>query len=57
VLAGDNARAAADITAEADAADQRNDADTCVRYLTRGQEFLRYGQALAAGGPIATGVS
>jgi hypothetical protein len=31
-------------------------ADTCVRYLTSKQEFLRYDQALAAGWPIATGV-
>jgi hypothetical protein len=60
VLAGDSARAAAEITAEADAAgltaSQRNGADTCVRYLTSKQEFLRYDQALAAGWPIATGV-
>ena len=60
VLAGDSARVAAAITAEADAADltasQRNGADTCVRYLTSKQELLRYDQALAAGWPIATGV-
>ena len=60
VLAGDSARTAAEITAEADAAvltaSQRNGADTCVRYLTSKQEFLRYDQALAAGWPIATGV-
>jgi hypothetical protein len=60
ILAGDSARAATEITAEADAAgltaDQRNGADTCVRYLTSKHEFLRYGQALAAGWPIATGV-
>jgi hypothetical protein len=60
VLAGDSARVAADITAEADAAGltagQRNGADTCVRYLTSKHEFLRYDQALAAGWPIATGV-
>jgi hypothetical protein len=60
VLAGDSARAAAEITAEADAAgltaSQRNGADTCVRYLTGKHEFLRYDQALAAGWPIATGV-
>ena len=60
VLAGDSARVAADITAEADAAGltagQRNGADTCVRYLTGKQELLRYDQALAAGWPIATGV-
>ena len=60
VLAGDSGRTAAEITAEADAAvltaGQRNGADTCVRYLTSKQEFLRYDQALAAGWPIATGV-
>jgi hypothetical protein len=60
VLAGDSARVAADITAEADAAGltagQRNGADTCVRYLTSKHEFMRYDQALAAGWPIATGV-
>jgi hypothetical protein len=60
VLAGDSARVAAEITAEADAAgltaSQRNGADTCVRYLTSKHEFLRYDQALAAGWPIATGV-
>ena len=60
VLAGDSARVAADITAEAGAAGltagQRNGADTCVRYLTSKQEYLRYDQALAAGWPIATGV-
>ena len=60
ILAGDSARVAAEITAEADAAgltaSQRNGTDTCVRYLTSKQEFLRYDQALAAGWPIATGV-
>ena len=60
VLAGDSARVAADITAEAGAAGltagQRNGADTCVRYLTSKQEYQRYDQALAAGWPIATGV-
>ncbi|HLB76864.1 MAG TPA: ISKra4 family transposase, partial [Candidatus Dormibacteraeota bacterium] len=60
VLAGLSARAAAEITAETDAAgltaSQRNGAGTCVRYLTSKQEFLRYDQALAAGWPIATGV-
>ena len=60
VLAGDSARVAAEITAEADAAGltagQRNGADTCVRYLAGKREFLRYDQALAAGWPIATGV-
>jgi hypothetical protein len=60
VLAGDSARAAAEITAEADAAGlaaaQRTGADACVRYLTSKREYLRYDQALAAGWPIATGV-
>jgi hypothetical protein len=60
VLAGDSARAATEIAAQADAAGltaaQRNGADACVRYLTAKQEFLRYDQALAAGWPIATGV-
>jgi hypothetical protein len=60
ILAGDSARAAAEINAEADSAGlttgQRNGADTCVRYLTTKHEFLRYDQALAAGWPIATGV-
>jgi hypothetical protein len=53
ILAGDSARVATDITAEADAAgltaDQRHGADICVRYLTSKHEFLRYDQALAAG--------
>ena len=60
VLAGDSARAAAEITAEADAAGltgtQRAGTDACVRYLTSKDEYLRYDQALAAGWPIATGV-
>jgi hypothetical protein len=60
VLAGDSARVAADITAEANAAGltagQRHGADICVRYLTSKHEFLRYDQALSAGWPIATGV-
>jgi hypothetical protein len=60
VLAGASARAAAEITAEAEAAgltpDQRHGADTCVRYLTSKHPFLRYDQALAAWWPIATGV-
>jgi len=60
VLAGDSARAAAEITAEADAAGltaaQRTGADACVRYLTTKHEYLRYDQALTAGWPIATGV-
>jgi hypothetical protein len=60
VLAGNSARAAAEITAEADAAGltaaQRTGADACVRYLTTKHEYLRYDLALAAGWPIATGV-
>ncbi len=59
VLAGDSARAAA-VTAEADAvgltAAQRHGTDTCVRYLTGKDGYLRYDQALSAGWPIATGV-
>ena len=61
VLGGDSARAAAEITAEAETAgltaDQRTGAEhACVRYLTGKPEYLRYDQALAAGWPIATGV-
>ena len=60
VLAGDSARAAAEITAEVDAAGlaaaQRTGADACVRYLTGKDQYLCYDQALAAGWPIATGV-
>jgi hypothetical protein len=60
VLAGDSTRAAAEITAQADAAaltrDQRTGADACVRYLTTKDDYLRYDQALAAGWPVATGV-
>jgi len=60
VLAGDSARAAAEITAEAGAAGltaaQRTGADACIRYLTSKDQYLRYDQALAAGWPIATGV-
>src|SRR6266571_262606 len=60
VLAGDSARAAAEISAEADAAGltgtQRTGTDACVRYLTSKDEYLRYDQALTAGWPIATGV-
>ena len=45
VLAGDSARVAADITAEAQAAGltavQRQGADACVRYLTSKHDFLR----------------
>jgi hypothetical protein len=60
VLAGDSGRAAAAITAEADAAgledSKRSGADACVRYLGNKREFLHYDQALQAGWPIATGV-
>jgi len=59
VLAGNSARAAAEITADADAAGliaaQRNGADTCVRYLTSKQEFLRYDKALSADWPSRPG--
>jgi hypothetical protein len=60
VLAGDSDRAAAAITAEADAAgldgSRRNGAGTCVRYLDTKREYLRYDQAMEAGWPIATGI-
>ena len=60
MLAGDSARAPAEIAAEADAAGLaaalRTGTDACVRYLTTKHEYLRYDQALAAGWPIATGV-
>jgi hypothetical protein len=60
VLAGDCHRAAAEITAQADAAglegSRRSGADACVRYLESKHDFLRYDQALQAGWPIATGV-
>jgi hypothetical protein len=60
VLAGDSDRAAAEITAEAEAAglegSRCSGADACVRYLGNKREFLRYGQALDAGWPISTGV-
>jgi hypothetical protein len=58
VLAGDSDRAAAEITAEAAGLEgsRRSGADACVRYLGNKREFLRYGQALNAGWPIATGV-
>jgi hypothetical protein len=60
VLAGDSDRAAAGITAEADAAgltgSRRHGAGACVRYLTGKREYLHYDQALEAGWPIATGI-
>ena len=60
VLAGDSARAAEEITAEAGSAglppSRRTGADACVRYLSARHEYLRYDQALAEGWPIATGV-
>ena len=61
VLAGDSARAAREITAEADAAglngSRRTGADACVRYLGNKHDYLRYDQALAAGGPSRPGSS
>jgi hypothetical protein len=60
VLAGGSDRAAAAITAEADAtgltASRRHGADACVRYLRTKRDYLRYDQALEAGWPIATGI-
>ena len=60
VLAGDSDRAAAGITAEADAAaltaSQRHGTDTCARYLATKRDYLHYDQALQAGWPIATGI-
>jgi hypothetical protein len=60
VLAGGSDRAAAAITAEADAAglaaSRRHGAGACVRYLNTKREYLRYDQALEAGWPIATGI-
>ena len=60
VLAGDSARVAEEITAQASSADlpasRRTGADACVRYLSARHEHLRYDQALANGWPIATGV-
>ena len=59
VLAGDSARAAQEITAQAGSAGlggRRTRADACVRYLGNKHDCLRYDQALAAGWPIATGV-
>ncbi|MGH3281797.1 MAG: ISKra4 family transposase [Trebonia sp.] len=60
VLSGGSDRAAAAITAEADAFgledSKRSGAGACVRYLGNKREFLRYDQALNAGWPIATGV-
>jgi hypothetical protein len=59
VPAGGSDRAAAEITAEADAAGltgtRRNGAAACVRYLENKRELLRYDQALQAGWPVATG--
>jgi len=60
VLAGDSARVAQEITAQAGSAGlrgpRRAGADACVRYLGNKHDCLRYDQALAAGWPIATGV-
>jgi hypothetical protein len=60
VLAGDSKRVAREITAEADAnglhGSRRAGAGACVRYLSGRHEYLRYGQALTDGWPIATGI-
>ncbi len=60
MLAGGSDRAAAEITAEADAAGlngtRRNGAAACVRYLANKRELLRYDQALQGGWPVAMGV-
>jgi len=59
-LAGDSARVAEEITAQAGSAglpaSRRTGAGACVRYLSARHEHLRYDQALANGWPIATGV-
>ena len=61
VLAGDSARAAEEITAQADAAglkgSRRTGADACVRYLGNKHDFLRYDQALEAAGRSRRGSS
>jgi hypothetical protein len=58
--AGDSARAATEISAEADAAglpgSRRHGADAAIRYLNGKHEYLRYDQALEKGWPIATGI-
>ena len=60
MLAGDSARVAEEITAQAGSAglsaSRRTGADSCVRYLSARHEYLRYDKALAEGWPIATGV-
>ena len=60
VLAGRAWQVTASLTAQAAqrglTAGQRTGVETCVRYLTNNNEYLRYDQALAAGWPIATGV-
>jgi hypothetical protein len=60
MLAGDSVRVAEEITAQAGSAglavSRRNGTDACVRYLSTRHEYLRYGQAIANGWPIATGV-
>ena len=59
ILHGQAARAATEITAQADRAGlhgtRREGVDACVRYLTGHLGQLRYDTALAAGWPIATG--
>jgi hypothetical protein len=60
VLAGRSRQVTASLTAQASqhelTASQRTGVDTCVRYMTNNEEYLRYDHALAAGWPIATGV-
>ncbi|MEU5431693.1 ISKra4 family transposase [Streptomyces olivoreticuli] len=60
LLAGDARQVADAIEAQADQAhltdDQRRGADRCVNYLHTNAAFMHYGQALAAGWPIASGV-
>jgi hypothetical protein len=60
ICAGDSDRAAAEITAQADAAglqgSQLNGTAACVRYLDGKREFLRYSQPLNAGWTTATGI-
>jgi hypothetical protein len=61
VLAGHARQAACVIGAQARQAsltdEQRSGADAAIRYLTGNAAFLRCDRALAAGWPIATGVT
>jgi hypothetical protein len=60
VLAGRVRQVTESLTAQAGqrglAESQRTGVETCVRYLTNNEEYLRYDEALTAGWPIATGV-